>query len=165
MKSNLENKKWWNYIQKDLQDLLLSSVFLLERTKDWKDTFEDYSFIVFPAAKAYEGFLKKMFLDLGFISQDEFYGKRFRVGKALNPSLEKKYRNESVYDRLVDFCSGKELADELWNTWRSCRNMVFHWFPNERNAVSYNEAKQRFQLIIDSIDKAFEDCRLNSNHQ
>jgi len=172
----LHNHPWWNYIHEDLQELLNQSVLLSEvfadRKKDIREklfgkrnnpVFHDYSFIVFPAAKAYEGFLKNLFYDLRFIDEEDFFGKRFRVGKALNPQLEKRYRDaESVYDRLVDFCQGNELADTLWDTWKEGRNMLFHWFPNERNAISYAEARLRIDKILEAMDMAFEECKINS---
>lgn len=171
MDLNLENKVWWTYIEEDLQELLVASEFLANVVRSWggdmpqgKKVFHDYSFVVFPAAKAYEGFLKKIFLDLGFITAEDYHGKRFRIGKALNPFLEKKYRqNESVYDKLVSHCGGKELADDLWNTWTLCRNSVFHWFPDEKKAFSFDEAKEKVEMIVNSMDKSFEGCKVNYN--
>ncbi len=122
MDLNLEKKLWWHYIEEDLQELLVASEFLANVVRSWggdlpqgRKVFHDYSFIVFPAAKAYEGYLKKVFLDMGFIPPEDYHGKHFRIGKALNPFLEKRYRNnESVYDKIVTHCDGKELADTLW---------------------------------------------------
>ena len=148
-------------MEEDLQELLIEANLLVERVESWDKEFHDYSFVVFPAAKAYEGFLKKVFLDLGFISEDEYYGKRFRVGKALNPQLEKRLREkESVYDRIVHFCGGKHLADKMWNTWKTCRNLLFHWFPDEKRAISLPEAKTSINLVIDTIGETFKDCKL-----
>lgn len=160
--SSLENKIWWGFVHEDLRELFKESVVLLAKVKTWEDKFHDYAFVVFPAAKAYEGFLKTLFLQLGFVSQDEFYGKRFRVGKALNPALEKIFRRqESVYDRLVKFCGGSDLADGLWETWKESRNLLFHWFPNERNAITLEEAGQRINSIFAVMDKAFKECKID----
>ncbi len=166
MNLDLEKKVWWEYIEADLQELLVASEFLVNVVKSWggdlpqgSKVFHDFSFVVFPAAKAYEGFLKKMFLDLGFISKEDYLGKRFRIGKALNPYLEEKFRDrESVYDKLVKYCNGKELADTLWDAWTSGRNLVFHWFPDEKRAVDFTEAEQKIHLIINAMDKAFVGC-------
>lgn len=169
LKTGLEDKIWWDYLGSDLQKLLITSHFLFSVVKSWgadlpggKEEFHDYSFVVFPAAKAYEGFLKKLFLDLKFITEDEFYGKRFRVGKALNPSLEKAIRREGVYDKLVHFCQSHELADKLWEAWKFSRNLTFHWFPNEKNAISLEEAGERIDMIVAAIDMAFQECKLES---
>jgi len=156
----LKEKKWWFFIEEDLQNLLIEAFVLLDFAKTDKERFDDYSFVVFPAAKAYEGFLKKVFLALGFISEDDFYGKRFRVGKALNPHLEKAYRNESVYDRLVNYCKKKEVADQLWETWRLSRNLVFHWFPNEKKSLDLAEAEDRLNMILSAMDSLFSECKI-----
>ena len=156
MDLKLENKIWWSYIQEDLQELLVASEFLANTVKSWggdlpagSRVFHDYSFVVFPTAKAYEGFLKKMFFDLGFITEEDYRGKRFRIGKALNPFLEKNLRNrESVYDKLVKYCNGKELADKLWEAWTSGRNLIFRWFPEEKKAVSFKEAEEKMRLRL-----------------
>ena len=159
--TSLKQKVWWDYLEEDLQELMIESVMLAEKVPSWAEAFHDYSFVVFPASKAYEGFLKKMFLDMGFITEDDFFGKRFRVGKALNPQLERHLREkESVYDRIVHYCGGKHLADKMWNTWKTCRNLLFHWFPNEKRAVSFEEAKGNISLIIDTIDGAFIECKI-----
>lgn len=168
MNLNLESRVWWNYIEEDLQELLVASEFLANVVKSWggdmpsgSKVFHDYSFVVFPAAKAYEGFLKKVFLDLGFITNEDYHGKRFRIGKALNPFLEKRLRaKESVYDKLTNHCGGKELADKLWNAWSSGRNVVFHWFPDEIKAVSFDEAIKKVEMIVDAMDDCIKGCKL-----
>ncbi|MBI4157435.1 hypothetical protein HY502_01130, partial [Candidatus Woesebacteria bacterium] len=108
----------------------------------------------------YEGFLKKLFLDMAFISKEDYYGKKFRIGKALNPYLDKELRHESAYDRLVNFTGGVELADKLWATWKNGRNLVFHWFPDEKRALTIEEAKNRYDLIIGAIDAAYKECKI-----
>ena len=161
MDMKFDRRLWWEYIGEDLRGLLLQSQLLVKESPEWKEKFDDYSFVVFPASKAYEGFLKKLFLDLGFISKDDYFGTRFRIGKALNPNLDKDIREkESVYDRLVEFCHGPALADKLWLTWKQCRNSVFHWFPNQKNTVSFEEAKDKVVMVVDAIDSCFEECKI-----
>lgn len=174
MNLDLENKIWWEYIEEDLQELLVASEFLSNVVKSWggdlpqgSKVFHDYSFVVFPAAKAYEGYLKKLFFDLGFINESDYTGKRFRIGKALNPFLEERFRDsESVYDKVVRFCGktntkkGKDLADLLWNAWTNGRNLIFHWFPEDKKAISFSEAEDKIKLIIEAMDKSFEGCKI-----
>lgn len=166
MENNLEERPWWSYLEEDLQELLKESLLLLSIFEvKGRQEFHDYAFVVFPAAKAYEGFLKKLFLDLGLISENEYYGKRFRIGKALNPHLERPLRQkEGIYDKLVAFCRGPELANKLWDTWKMSRNLVFHWFPNERNAIDKREAGERIAMILNAIDMAFEECKIEKSH-
>lgn len=160
---DLTERVWWDYVHQDIKDLLNESNLLAAKVENWDEKFHDYAFVVFPAAKAYEGFLKTLFLDMGFIDEDEYRGKRFRIGKALNPSLDRKrYRGESVYDRIVEYCGGEELAKSLWDTWKNGRNLLFHWFPEEKNAISFDEAKTMVMEIIDTMDLAFGECKIES---
>lgn len=160
-KTSLEKRLWWNYAEEDIRELLYESEILVENVAKWKHKFHDYAFVVFPAAKAYEGFLKKLFYDLNFITEEDYYGKRFRIGRALNPALEPRFRKfESVYDKLSVFCNGEELPDALWNMWRRGRNMSFHWFPDEQNAITYAEAREIVTQIFDTMDLAFVGCKL-----
>ena len=164
----LTKKTWWNYIEFDLQELMTEAILLKDTMIGYgadlpsgSKKFHDYSFVVFPAAKAYEGFLKKLFLDLEFITEDDYYGKHFRIGKALNPSLPKELRREGVYDKIVKYCQGHALADNLWETWKLSRNLTFHWFPNEKNAITLQEADDRINMIVAAIDQAFKECKLS----
>lgn len=162
--SNLQERIWWDYIEHDMQELLLQSETLVEHVGVWRHKFHDYAFVVFPAAKAYEGFLKKMFLDLQFISEEDYYGKRFRIGRALNPALEPRFRErESVYDKLVYFCQGEELPKALWDMWKRGRNMSFHWVPDEKNVISFTQSKKLVADIFDTMDLAFKGCKMNMN--
>jgi hypothetical protein len=155
----IEQKIWWGYLGEDLQKLISTSHFLFSVVRSGE--FHDYAFVVFPAAKAYEGFLKKLFLDLKFITEDDYYGKHFRIGKALNPSLSPDLMREGVYDKIVKYCNGKELADVLWETWKESRNLIFHWFPNEKNTITLEEAGDRITMIVGAIDRSFKECRIN----
>lgn len=158
----LKEKPWWSYLEETHKDLLSQSLTLAERESELKSTFHDYSFIVFSAAKAYEGFLKKAFFDLGFISKKDYLGDRFRIGRALNPALEKKYaKREGVYTKLADYCGSSDLPEFLWNTWKFSRNRIFHWFPQELRFLSLEEAEERLLMIVEAIDRTFEECRLS----
>ncbi|KKU04247.1 MAG: hypothetical protein UX88_C0002G0010 [Candidatus Woesebacteria bacterium GW2011_GWC2_47_16] len=161
MDFSLPKRPWWGYVEEDIRELLLTAQLLINKVGGWEEKFHDYAFVVFPAAKAYEGFLKKLFLDLGWITENDYFGKRFRIGKALNPSLEPELRQrEGVYDKIVEFCRGRELADELWEVWKQARNSTFHWFPKEKNAISYDEAKEKVAMVIEAMDAAFEKCKI-----
>ncbi|MBX4206028.1 hypothetical protein KW795_02420 [Candidatus Microgenomates bacterium] len=165
--SNLENRPWWGYLENDLRELVQESLLLLDIFKERQksntdgDSFHDFSFIVFPIAKAYEGFLKKLFFDLDFITHDDYYGSRFRIGRALNPSLDEKYKDESVYEKLVRQSGDKSLADKLWITWKDSRNLVFHWFPDEKRAINLTEANVKIEQVLNAIDTAFKECKMN----
>lgn len=159
---NLSSKPWWSFLTPDQQASLSQSLTLLidEESHKNPDRFSDYSFVVFPAAKAYEGFLKKLFLQLNLITPQDYSGEHFRIGKSLNPGLKNEHYSDHVYTKLASYCGGDRLPQTLWRTWKQSRNLLFHWFPKEKNAITLFEARDRVQLIISSIDAAFSDCPL-----
>lgn len=127
--------------------------------------FTDYSFVIFPFAKVYEGFLKKLFLRLGAITDQQFNSDHWRVGKALNPQLEKELRHEeSVYDRIVNVSGGTQLPDILWNAWKNGRNRIFHYFPGQHKAVSYEEARTVVNQLKSAMETALESCKITPSN-
>jgi len=160
----VEKKPWWGYLPNDLKEALKLSLHLADESAKWSKTYHDYSFVVFPAAKAYEGFLKKIFLDMKFIDKRDYYGKHFRIGKSLNPQLEDRYKGDDwVYEKLTNYCKSSELPEKLWKTWKEARNIVFHWFPEEKNVVTHNEATEKVLMIISAIDEVFKACEIDLN--
>ena len=154
MTLKLENKLWWEYIGEDLQELLLTSKALVEKVSLLGENFDDYSFVVFPAAKAYEGFLKRMFLDMGLMREDEYYGDEIRIGRILNPNYMRDRGN--VFDRLC----GLEVSKTLWDSWKRGRNQVFHFFPHNFRRLSYDEAITIINDLISAMNSAVTGCKL-----
>lgn len=142
---------WFEQIPERPKKLLALSLDLYQRELSQKSDLEDYSFLVFPAAKAYEGFLKHYFFTQGLISKGTYEGKRFRIGRALNPDIHPKGRDEYwLYDDVSKRC-GSDLALELWDTWLVCRNQVFHFFPLKDTSVSISEAQRMIEKIFSAI--------------
>ncbi len=154
-------KPFWPYLNFTQQNLIKQSFYLLAWAEKNKDMLHDYSFIVMPAAKAFEGYLKKLFFDLQLISSPEFNDDYFRIGKALNPELEKVrgFEKECLYNEISKKCS-QEVAEFLWQTWKTCRNRLFHYFPNEQHIFTLEEARQRLEKLVAAIDKSFLSCNL-----
>lgn len=124
--------------------------------------FRDYSFVIFPFAKVYEGFLKKLFLAIGAISEGQYNSDHWRVGKALNPQLERELRGkESVYDRIVNLSGDSHLADVLWNAWKNGRNRVFHYFPGLHKNLSLEEARSIINQINQAMEMALKECKMS----
>ena len=90
--------KLWEYLTEEIQGLISDgeSLIIESQKDDWP--VSDYSYLVFPFAKAYEGFLKRLFLDLDMIREDEYYGDEIRIGRILNPFYNDK--KHSVYEKL-----------------------------------------------------------------
>lgn len=123
---------------------------------DKAQQLHDYSFIVFPLAKAYEGFLKKWLFTNHLIDENDYLSDHFRLGKALNPSIERKFRgHDYVYDKIVANCSDPHLADRLWDAWKQCRNLIFHYFPNHQHFLStIAEAQTRLDQLDSVMSEA-----------
>lgn len=110
----------------------------------------DYSFLVSPISKAYEGYLKDFFLKTSIIDKYSYESDRFRVGKTLNPSL--RYKRFSIYQKLASLNEeGEVLAEKLWTAWKYGRNEIFHYFPNNLKNLSRDEAEERISMLLNAI--------------
>jgi hypothetical protein len=142
------------------QSELVNDVEIILKRLQIQDSVSDFSFLVAPIAKAYEGFLKGFFLKLGIISPQDYESDRFRVGKTLNPSL--RYKRFSVYQKLADYDEkGEELAETLWDAWKFGRNEIFHYFPENYKSLSKNESEDRIGLLLRAIIQAGQFMELN----
>lgn len=156
-----EDSRTFLFVSEDLKKLLRDGETLVEVVASSTQTYSDYSFVVFPFAKAYEGFLKELFFKLDLISEKEYFGHRFRIGRTLNPVLEKRFRSrDSIYDKLANYCGNKDLAEEFWEVWKKGRNLLFHYFPNNYQALTLDEAKKIIVEILAVMEKALAECRV-----
>jgi hypothetical protein len=127
---------------------------IIDRLKSF-DKISDYSFLVSPISKAYEGYLKDFFLKLHIINEYDYQSDRFRVGKTLNPSL--RYKRFSIFQKLADLDDkGEELAETLWDAWKFGRNEIFHYFPGKHKGIDLQEAKNRIYLVLNAVIKSGE---------
>lgn len=151
---------WMAHLDTEQKGLVEVSVELYER--EFSSTgkkLPDYSFIVFPMAKAYEGFLKQKLNQFKLIDKNTYEGRRFRIGRALNPDISENAKDEHwLYDDLAKLC-GEQLSRELWDTWLLCRNRVFHYFPTERNALVLETAGSHL-LKMSAAMKSLIECKL-----
>ncbi len=160
---------WFSQLEESQQELIKLAYFLYQREAGLgpgpshsaiagrtNRGLYDYSFVIFPMAKAYEGFLKRYLFDLQLIDERTFQGKRFRIGRALNPDIRESQQDEFwLYDDLELLC-GKQNAHVLWQTWLQCRNRVVHFFPNDENRISLSEVRERIEMVMETIDVAYQ---------
>jgi len=140
------------YLNSQQLGLVEDVATVLERLKKF-DHINDYSFLVASAAKAYEGYLKDFFLKIKIITDEEYSGDRFRVGKTLNPSL--RYKKFSIFQKLTKIHEkGEELAEVLWDAWKFGRNEIFHYFPKNLKRLTREEAEERIDMILKAIIKS-----------
>lgn len=148
--------KFWSYLSQTQKDLIVEGNYLMnEVIKNTSYHFKDYSFVVFPYAKAYEGFLKTLFKDNGFISHLDYISDHLRLGKLLAPFLTEKLGERSLYTKIISATS-KELADEIWDAWRLGRNQIFHYYPHNEKGITFEEAQLIANKIIGAMEVAYQ---------
>lgn len=148
-------REFWQYLPKEQQDLLLEGDYLSgEVIQRQQYKFKDYSFLVFPYAKAYEGYLKHLFKDLGFISHLDYISDHLRLGKLMSPNLEDRLGDRSLY-RKVYTASTRDLAERIWNSWKIGRNQVFHYFPHNLKALSFEDAQKLINDLVQTMQEAY----------
>jgi hypothetical protein len=144
----------WQYLSVGQRVLAEDGAFLVsDSVVHASEEPTDYSYLVFPFAKMYEGFLKQLFLDVGFISQSDYTSTHFRIGKALSPNLARRLGQRSVYGQTEEVF-GKGLATRLWHIWKEGRNLVFHYFPHNYRALSRDSAVAIIDQIIETMEEA-----------
>jgi hypothetical protein len=141
----------WHYLSPDQRDLASDGAFLLSDVNVHHDTEPtDYSYLVFPYAKLYEGFLKQVLLDLDIMSEREYDSEHYRIGKVLSPNLMGRLRKKSAYGQIQERY-GKDLATRVWHTWKNGRNMVFHYFPHNYRSLTLDQARTVITNIQDTM--------------
>ncbi|MCX6794326.1 MAG: hypothetical protein NTY06_04470, partial [Candidatus Gottesmanbacteria bacterium] len=149
-----ETSRLWEYLTSDMRELVRDGEFLIQDSLHHHDAEPtDFSYIVFPFSKLYEGFLKKLFLDAGIISEREYHSDHFRIGKALSPNMVRQLADRSAYKQISDRY-GAELAARLWHTWKEGRNMVFHYFPHNYRSLTRSAAIELVNQLVGSMREA-----------
>ena len=139
--ASIDEKRWFLFLDEEGQNLVRLTYQLLMRERRLKSSYRDYGFVVFPMAKAFEGFLKKFFYQTQMISHEQYEHRNFRIGRSLNPDLSMRNKDEAwVFDDVERLCS-TQLARRFWNTWLKSRNHLFHYFPDMRYDISLTEAE------------------------
>lgn len=151
-----EGSRLWQYLSPTQRVLAGDGAFLMvdsERHRDQEPT--DYSYLVFPYAKLYEGFLKQLLLDLEIIDTRDYTSDRFRIGKVMSPNLARRLRSRSAYAQ-IEQRFGANLAQTLWRAWKEGRNLVFHYFPANFRALSHERAKEVITILVNAMSTAVE---------
>lgn len=151
---------FWEYLSKPQRDLLLEGNYLLNDViRHGNYHFTDYSFLIFPYAKAYEGYLKQIFMDMGFITRLDYISTHLRLGKLMSPNLRYKLGDRSLYTKL-ETVGSPQLADKVWQTWTTGRNQIFHYYPHNLKSVTFEEAERAIGDIIQTMEDVYQVFRL-----
>jgi len=155
--------EFWQYLSQNQKDLILEGQYLMnDIIKDNAYQFKDYSFLVFPFAKAYEGFLKQLFKDIKFISHLDYISDHLRLGKLLSPNLIGRLGDRSLYKKITDV-TDRDFAEKIWMTWKTGRNKIFHYFPHNLKAVNFIEAEEIIDMILRTMEEIY--IKLNPNYK
>lgn len=161
----LESEAWYLFLDEEMRLLVDEALYLRDREESMGETLFDYSFVVFPIAKAYEGFVKKFALEMGLLSEEGYASRRFRVGRSLNPAVAEADRDEWwIYGPLKASCGeveGQSVADIMWQAWHSGRNRLFHYFPDNKEMIGLEDASARIDLFIEAM-RAAVNCSIKS---
>ncbi len=146
-----ESSILWHYLLPDMRALLRDGEFLVEDSARHTDAPPtDFSYVVFPFAKLYEGFLKKLFLDAGIIGERDYHSDHFRIGKVLSPNLVRRLGPRSAYGEISKRFNN-ELAARLWHAWKEGRNMVFHYFPHNFRRLTRVQAIELASTLTNTM--------------
>ena len=150
----------WMYLESDIKGLITDGEKLLDLVREEDKEVSDFSYLVFPFSKAYEGFLKKLFMDMGVIDEKDYYGDDVRIGRILSPNYRKE--NAGFFNKICLKNSGKgeDLADKLWASWHKGRNRVFHYFPHNFRRLTYLEALDIIRELAGMMGEAVLECRV-----
>jgi hypothetical protein len=149
-----EESRLWQFFSDEERALYRDGIFLLEDSaRHSSSPLSDFSYLVFPFAKLYEGFLKDYFLRLSIISKRDYRSDHFRIGKVLSPNLIRRLGKRSAYGQMRERF-GIDLADKLWIAWREGRNLIFHFFPHNYRALTRGQAEEIINLIMTTMEEA-----------
>lgn len=152
MAHTIEGTELWAYLSDGQRQLALDGMELCKERHDIPARISDYSYLVFPMAKLYEGFLKQLFLDLSIISDTDYTSDHYRIGKALSPNLVRRLGKHSAYREMRDRF-GADLADQMWYAWKEGRNMVFHYYPHNFRALTHEQAEAKNQILVTTMEE------------
>jgi hypothetical protein len=155
-----KNALLWDYLPPDIKGLIDDGEILLDWAQNQPNgnLVSDYSFLVFPFAKGYEGFLKKFLLDLNLIHPEEYFSDDIRIGRILNPKYVKE--SDNVFHRICDHSKeGTHISQRLWDAWKRGRNSVFHYFPHNFKKLSYEEALEIIHELANVMEACLTHCK------
>ncbi|PWU23764.1 hypothetical protein C5B42_01915 [Candidatus Cerribacteria bacterium 'Amazon FNV 2010 28 9'] len=154
LEHNFTHARWYMFMTPQERTLADLSSELFDREERLHSSYADYSFVVFPLSKAYEGFLKEFLFHLKLIDATEYAHREFRIGRSLNPDIPVRHQDEYwLYGKLVATC-GEELSRKLWNIWLEARNHLFHYFPDAQHNISLAQAKELLLKLSTTMEEA-----------
>lgn len=151
------SREFENFLGKDFEILneIYNDYFRIKASLNSNSAYElsDYSCMVLPLAKAYEGVLKKILVRSGFISEADLQeDPDISINKYFNP-----VGNNAIFNALKDRARDKAIPYVIYSTYQECRNLIFHYDPYRDNRLkTIDDAEFYYRRITDAIKKAYE---------
>lgn len=156
---SFEETLWYGLLSSHGQRLVRLSSYLYEREVRLHTNLSSYSFVVFPMAKAYEGFLKTYLHEMQILPKAGYEDHKFRIGRAMNPDISERHKDEWwLYDDLERVCS-RDVARGLWDAWIECRNRLFHFYFDDEVPLPLPIAKKKLLQMHVAMEKAMQCLR------
>ena len=139
-----------DYQRKLLYDtLLIKTIFT---TYDSNEIFNrlinDFSIVVFPSAKAFEGFIKKLLLAINLITQKEIKEDPYKsIGKIIN--------GEQIQKKILDKKRDRSVLKLLVAQWDFCRNVILHYDLDQPEIINKEEAFKKIEDIYEVMKRCY----------
>lgn len=145
------------FLGKEILQLRLDTQKLIELNDLEDNNFYDYSFIIQPYAKAFEGFLKKVLVELKIVGLEEFkVDPSIPINKFFNP------KDGIVKDNLPDKKRDKAIPSVIFSVYQECRNDILHFdLYRDHRIKDVNGAIFLYRRISDAIEKTYESFIIN----
>lgn len=131
------------------QETLLSGAMLLQTAQSIDLKLPDYSVLVMPFARAYEGFLVKLFIHIGLAEPEKIEKnvKSIQVGSWLNELPE-----------LIVDTRHCHLGDDLKTAWTGSRHLLMHSdYVRQTRMATFDKAYNEIcGVIIRAFERGFE---------
>ena len=160
----------WNFLSPGVQNLLTSSEILqfvftaYSKEHDWhlNKWLLDYSFMAYPAARAFEGFLKKLAIHKKFtfkkgstrkIVTDKYLNSNpnFPIGKIFDPD-----ENPKINTALLDKKRFKSYPKVVSANWDLIRNRLMHYDHGKHSSTDVDTAIDLIRDVYKGIRAAYE---------
>lgn len=144
-------KELFNFLNLNDQVDLLDAISLYEFSKKGSIKFNNYAILVRNFAIVFEGFLIKIFIETGILSEQQYKSDvRTAIGNKLSDKVILKYIKHSSHN--------KHIAASLDSTWQSQRNKNLHSdYISPKIIPEFEEAESD----IKQVTKVMKECYYN----
>jgi hypothetical protein len=155
--------KTWSFLPSGTKNFLVNSEIILNSFKTNPLTIElrvvdDFSFIAFPAVRAYEGFLKQLAISVPFSLEGKKITKDileeqpdFGIGVIFNER-----KNPNITNSLKDPKRFKNYPNLMKVTWDLCRCDILHYDFKRPAIRDLKQSEEDIQLIHRSMKAGYE---------